>query len=102
MGTTDVGDVSWIVPTAQCHTACFAIGTGFHTWQLVTQGKLPAAHKGLILAAKTIASTAADCLRNPAIFTRAKAELKKRIGTRSYVCPIPRDVMPDDLCKKPG
>lgn len=102
MGTTDVGDVSWIVPTVQCHTACFAIGTGFHTWQLVTQGKLPAAHKGLIVAAKTIATTAADCLRNPAILARAKAELKERIGSHSYVCPIPPDVMPDDLCKKPA
>ncbi|RWO52368.1 M20 family metallopeptidase [Mesorhizobium sp.] len=102
MGTTDVGDVSWIVPTAQCHTACFAIGTGFHTWQLVTQGKLPAAHKAMILAAQTIATTAADCLRNPAILARAKAELKERIGSNSYLCPIPPDVMPDHLCKKPA
>ena len=39
MGTTDVGDVSWIVPTVQCHTACFAIGTPFHTWQLVRRLK---------------------------------------------------------------
>ena len=60
MGTTDVGDVSWIVPTVQCHTACFAIGTPFHTWQLVTQGNLPAAHKGMVLAAKAMAATAAD------------------------------------------
>ncbi|TIM28872.1 MAG: amidohydrolase [Mesorhizobium sp.] len=102
MGTTDVGDVSWIVPTAQCHTACFAIGTGFHTWQLVTQGKLPAAHKAMILAAQTIAATAADCLRNPAIIARAKAELKERIGGHSYVCPIPPDVTPGDLSKKPA
>ncbi|MCA1444155.1 amidohydrolase [Ensifer sp. IC4062] len=100
MGTTDVGDVSWIVPTAQCHTACFAIGTEFHTWQLVTQGKLPAAHKGMILAARTIATTAADCLRNPAIIIRARAELKERLGSHSYVCPIPPEVMPEDLRKK--
>jgi aminobenzoyl-glutamate utilization protein B len=83
MGTTDVGDVSWIVPTVQCHTACFAIGTPFHTWQLVAQGNLPAAHKGMVLAAKAMATTAADCLRNPDIITRAKAE-----------------VTPDDLRKK--
>ncbi|MQW01946.1 amidohydrolase [Sinorhizobium medicae] len=102
MGTTDVGDVSWIVPLAQCHTSCFAIGTGFHTWQLVTQSNLPAAHKGVILAAKTIAATAADCLRNPAIIVRAKAELKQRIGDGLYVCPIPPDVMPEDLWKKPA
>ncbi|MER8389340.1 M20 family metallopeptidase [Mesorhizobium sp. M1380] len=97
MGSTDVGDVSWIVPTAQCFTACFAIGTPFHTWQLVTQGNLPAAHKGMVLAAKAMATTAADCLRNPEIITRAKAELKERLGGRAYRCPIPPEVAPSHL-----
>ncbi|RWO02023.1 MAG: amidohydrolase, partial [Mesorhizobium sp.] len=96
-GSTDVGDVSWIVPTAQCQTACFAIGTSFHSWQLVTQGDLPAAHKGMILAAKVMASTAADCIRNPEIIARAKAELKQQTGGRPYLCPIPLDVTPSDL-----
>jgi aminobenzoyl-glutamate utilization protein B len=100
MGTTDVGDVSWIVPTVQCHTACFAIGTPFHTWQLVTQGNLPAAHKGMVLAAKAMATTAADVLRNPELVIRAKAELKERTGGRAYLCPIPPEVTPDDLRKK--
>ncbi|WP_201842451.1 M20 family metallopeptidase [Microvirga zambiensis] len=100
MGSTDVGDVSWIVPTVQCHTACFAIGTPFHTWQLVTQGNLPAAHKGMVLAAKAMASTAADVLRNPDLVARAKAELKERTGGRAYRCPISDDVTPDDLRAK--
>lgn len=100
MGSTDVGDVSWIVPTAQCFTACFAIGTPFHTWQMVTQGNLPAAHKGMVLAAKAMATTAADCLRNPEIIVRAKAELRKRTGGRPYRCPIPLDVAPSDLRAK--
>ncbi|QFU14852.1 M20 family metallopeptidase [Microvirga thermotolerans] len=100
MGTTDVGDVSWIVPTVQCHTACFAIGTPFHTWQLVAQGNLPAAHKGMVLAAKAMASTAADCLRNPELIARAKAELRERTGGRAYVCPIPDSVTPDDLHRR--
>lgn len=100
MGSTDVGDVSWIVPTAQCYTACFAIGTPFHAWQLVTQGNLPAAHKGMILAAKIMASTAADCFRNPEIINRAKAELKQKTGGRPYHCPIPLDVTPTDLRAK--
>jgi aminobenzoyl-glutamate utilization protein B len=100
MGTTDVGDVSWIVPTVQCHTACFAIGTPFHTWQLVAQGNLPAAHKGMVLAAKAMAATAADALRNPDLIARAKAELKERTGGRAYICPIPDDVTPDDLRAK--
>lgn len=97
MGSTDVGDVSWITPTVQCHTACFAIGTPFHTWQLVTQGLRPAAHKGMILAAKTLASTAADCLNNPDIIERAKAEFEQRTAGRAYTCPIPPDVLPEHL-----
>jgi aminobenzoyl-glutamate utilization protein B len=97
VGSTDVGDVSWVVPTVQCHTACFAIGTPFHTWQLVAQGKAPAAHKGMILAAKTMATTAADILRNPELVARAKAELTERTGGKPYVCPIPPDVTPEDL-----
>jgi aminobenzoyl-glutamate utilization protein B len=100
MGSTDVGDVSWIVPTVQCHTACFAIGTPFHTWQLVAQGKLPAAHKGMVLAAKAMATTAADVMRNPDLLARAKAELHERTGGKAYVCPIPDDVTPDDLRAK--
>lgn len=97
MGTTDVGDVSWIVPTAQCHAACFAIGTAFHTWQLVAQGALPSAHKGMVLAAKSMAATAADAMRNPDLLARAKAELKERNGGKPYLCPIPPEVTPADL-----
>lgn len=96
-GSTDVGDVSWIVPTAQCHTACFAFGTPFHTWQLVAQGKTPGAHKGMVLAAKTLATTAAECLRRPDIITKAKAELAERTKGRPYVCPIPPEVRPEHL-----
>ncbi|ESY86408.1 hypothetical protein X739_11965 [Mesorhizobium sp. LNHC220B00] len=80
MSSTDVGDVSRIVPTAQCLTACFAIGTSFHSWQLVTQGDLPAAHKGMILAAKVMASTAADCIRNPEVIARAKGGVEATNG----------------------
>ncbi|RWP52819.1 M20 family metallopeptidase [Mesorhizobium sp.] len=100
MGSTDVGDVSWIVPTVQCSTACFAIGTPFHTWQLVTQGNLPAAHKGMVLAAKAMATTAADCLRNPDLIARAKAELKERTSGRRYICPIPPEITVDNLRAK--
>src|SRR6202048_993965 len=47
VGSTDVGDVSWVVPTVQAHGATYAIGTPGHSWQLTAQGKTPAAHKGM-------------------------------------------------------
>ena len=47
IGSTDVGDVSWVVPTVQARVATCAVGTPFHTWQTVAQGKSAAAHKGM-------------------------------------------------------
>jgi aminobenzoyl-glutamate utilization protein B len=91
-GSTDVGDVSWITPTVQCLTACYAFGTPFHSWQMVSQGKLTAAHRGMELAAKIMAETAIDLIRNPAVLEDAKAELSAYRNGLGYVCPIPDDV----------
>ncbi len=46
IGSTDVGDVSWVVPTVQVHAPTVAIGTPFHTWQVVAQGKTPGRAQG--------------------------------------------------------
>ncbi len=59
MGSTDVGDVSWVVPTAQINTACYSYGAGGHTWQWVAQGKSTLAYKGMMLAAEVIRKRAA-------------------------------------------
>ncbi len=92
-GSTDVGDVSWAVPTAQVWTACYALGTPGHSWQLVAQGKLPAAHKGMTQAAKVMAATALDLLADPALLARAKAEHRDRLAATPYECPIPDGVV---------
>jgi len=92
-GSTDVGDISWLAPTAQCLTACHAIGTPGHSWQLVAQGKLPLAHKGMVLAAKILAATALDALTDADLLRRAKAEHAERTAARPYRCPIPDDVV---------
>ena len=94
VGSTDVGTVSWVVPTVQMRGATYAIGTPGHSWQLVAQGKTPAAHKGMEHAAKVMASTAAALLRNPGLIETAKVDHKKRLGGRAFVNPIPDDVDP--------
>lgn len=94
VGSTDVGTVSWVVPTVQMRGATYAIGTPGHSWQLVAQGKLPAAHKGTEHAAKVMASTAADLIRNPQLIEAAKADHKARLEGTSFVNPIPDDVEP--------
>lgn len=98
-GSSDVGDVSWVVPTTQYLGACYAVGTNFHTWQLVAQGMLPAAHKGMLHAAKVLAAAGIELTGNPEKVALAKAELKKRTAGKPYVCPIPADVLPPPLRK---
>ena len=63
-----------------------------HTWQLVAQGKLPAAHKGMVHAAKVMADTAVQLCLDPAHLAAAKAELVLHTDGRSYVSPIPPGV----------
>ena len=93
-GSTDVGDVSWVVPTVQARGATCAVGTPFHTWQLTAQGKAPAAHKGLVHVAKVMAATAIDAIQQPDVIARAKADLVARTKVTPYVCPLPDDVFP--------
>lgn len=93
-GSTDVGDVSWVTPTVQCMTACFAFGTSPHSWQWVSQGKSAIAHKGMVLAAKTMAATALELYTNPLLLAAARTELAERLAVEPYVCPIPEGVQP--------
>ncbi|WP_440408429.1 M20 family metallopeptidase [Neorhizobium petrolearium] len=94
VGSTDVGSVSWLVPTVQMRGATYAIGTPGHSWQLVAQGKLPAAHKGMAHAAKIMAGTAIELICNPALIEAAKADHKDRLDGNPFVNPIPDEVMP--------
>jgi aminobenzoyl-glutamate utilization protein B len=93
-GSTDVGDVSWVVPTVQARGATCAVGTPFHAWQLTAQGKSAAAHKGLVHVAKVMAGTAIDAIQDPALVASAKADLAARTRATPYVCPLPSDVQP--------
>ena len=94
VGSTDVGTVSWVVPTVQCRTACYAVGTPGHSWQLVAQGLAPAAHKGLVLAAKAMAGVAVDVLSDPALLANAKAAFGEFRAENPFNNPITDDVVP--------
>ena len=94
IGSTDVGDVSWVVPTVQAHAATYAIGTPGHSWQLTAQGKNPAAHKGLAFVAKVMAATALEAIGDPGLVARAKADLAERTRATPYVSPLPEGVEP--------
>jgi aminobenzoyl-glutamate utilization protein B len=94
MGSTDVGDVSWVVPTVQARIATHAIGTPGHSWQITAQGKSGQAKKGMVHAAKVMAGVAVDALGDPSLIARAKADHKARTEVTPYDCPLPTDVKP--------
>jgi aminobenzoyl-glutamate utilization protein B len=94
IGSTDVGDVSWVVPTVQVHAPTIAIGTPLHTWQVVAQGKSPHAHKAMVQAAKAMAGLGVNALMEPELIAAAKADLKKRTVRTPYASPLPGDVEP--------
>ena len=93
-GSTDVGDVSWAVPTVQARVATCAIGTPFHTWQTVAQGKAPAAHKGMIYAAKAMAATACRLVEDHSLIDAAQVAHQDHLSETPYACPIPDNVRP--------
>jgi aminobenzoyl-glutamate utilization protein B len=94
LGSTDVGDVSWAVPTVQARVATHAIGTPLHTWQVTAQGKSGQAKKGMVAAAKVMAATAVEAIEDAGLIARAKADHAARTDAVPYECPLPTDVMP--------
>ena len=94
MGSTDVGDISWVVPCARVNTACFSIGAGGHTWQWVAQGKSTIALKGAMMAGEILADAAITLLNNPELIIKAKEEFNERLNGYTYECLIPKDVKP--------
>jgi aminobenzoyl-glutamate utilization protein B len=83
-GSTDVGDVSYAVPTVGLRTATWVPGTPAHSWQAVACGGTDIGIKGLIVAAKVMALTAIDLYTNQAIIAKATEEFKKAKGDYQY------------------
>ena len=94
-GSTDVGDVSQLTPTAQLNAAVWPSGVPGHSWQIVACGKSQYAHAGMLFAGKALAGAAIDLLTRPELLAAAKAEFAERAP--NYVCPIEPDAVPTAL-----
>lgn len=92
--STDSGDVSWVTPLAMLNTATWVPGTPAHSWQATAAGGTGIGVKGAVVAAKTLALTAAQLYQNPAVIAAAKAEFNKSRGPDFVYKPLIGDRKP--------
>jgi stage V sporulation protein SpoVS len=86
-GSTDVGDVSWNVPTVGVDAATWVPGTTPHTWQAVACGATDIGMKGMMVAAKALALMGIDLFTDPALLQKAREELTRCGGKTSPTNP---------------
>jgi aminobenzoyl-glutamate utilization protein B len=87
-GSTDVGDVSFVVPTVGFGTATWVPGTSAHSWQAVAAGGTSIGEKGMMVAAKTLTATVIDLFNNQQLIVKAKAEFNNRRGVNFIYKPL--------------
>ncbi|MEK6478688.1 amidohydrolase [Catalinimonas sp. 4WD22] len=78
--SSDVGDVSWAVPTVGLGTATWVPGTSAHSWQAVAAGGTSIGIKGMMVAAKTMALTGIELFQKPNVIDEAQQEFAQRRG----------------------
>ena len=92
-GSTDVGDVSWLTPTAQIHVAAWPNGCPGHSWQNVSCDRTAIGHKAAVHAGKVLSATAIDLMERPDVLAQAREEFELRTAA-GYTCPIPEGAVP--------
>ncbi|MFP4200062.1 MAG: amidohydrolase [Clostridia bacterium] len=93
-GSTDVADVSWVVPTIEFSAASSVLGAAGHSWQVTACSGNNIGHSGMMVAAKVMALTGLDLIGNPASLEEAWADFRERTKDNPYKSPIPEGVMP--------
>jgi aminobenzoyl-glutamate utilization protein B len=93
-GSTDVGDISWHVPTVGLRTACFPVGSPGHCWQNVASIRSSIGDKGTVYAAQVLSASALELFQNPQIIAAAKADFDARMKDRKYTTLIPKGQKP--------
>ncbi|AMQ56782.1 amidohydrolase [Algoriphagus sanaruensis] len=88
-GSTDVGDVSWVVPTIRMGASTAPNGTPWHSWAVVASGGMSIGHKGMGYASKALAMTMIDLFQSETLRNEIKAEFKAKKGDYVYKGIIP-------------
>ena len=92
--STDVGDVSWNVPTIGFETATFVPGVAAHTWQATASAGMSIGQNGMVVASKALALTAIDLFSNPALVQAAGADFDRKLTGKTYHSFIPAGEKP--------
>ncbi len=87
-GSTDLGDVSWVVPTAKFITACFPLGVSPHSWQVTASSGMHIGYSGMVSAAKILAVSCIRLFKDRNIINSAKDEFKQKTKKKKYKSPI--------------
>lgn len=97
MASTDVSDVSWVVPVAQLTAATSALGTSLHTWQMTAQGLSSFANRGMFRSAASMTLAGIRLFESKEDLAEVKKEFKEFREDNDYMCPIPEGVSPSKL-----
>jgi aminobenzoyl-glutamate utilization protein B len=92
--STDVGDISWAVPTIGFSSATFVPGVAAHTWQAAASAGMSIGQEGMLVSSKSIAILGADLFAHPEVLAAAKADLQTQLKTKKYTSAIPPDQKP--------
>lgn len=98
-GSTDVAEVSWIVPTLHLSITCAPYGIPWHSWTVVASSRHAIGHKGMLLAAKVMATTGIDFLLDEEVLIEMKKEFKEKLKGYKYKSGIPPDQKPPTRVK---
>ena len=92
--STDVGDVSWMVPTIGFEAATFVPGVAPHTWQAAASTGMSIGQDGMVVASKALAITAVDLFQKPQLVQAVKADFQGKLAGKTYFTAIPADQKP--------
>lgn len=93
-GSTDVGDVSYIVPEISLGAVTAPVGSPWHSWVVVACGGMSIGHKGMLFASKSLGTTMVDLFEDEALRAKIKAEFLKRKGSEVWKAMLPEGPAP--------
>ena len=99
-GSTDVGDVSYVTPTAQLMAVGGPFGSPTHSWQFTATAGMNIGHQGMLMAAQALGLAGVEMLERPELIEEARKAFKEQLGDEVYVSPLPQGLQPKlDLVK---